>query len=268
MFGQFWILFLGSFVACSGSAGGGIKMIRAVVLYKQVARELMRAMHPRAVYNVRFGASVIPDQVLHSILGFLFIYVVTIVSLTLLLMATELDVITAFSAVVACINNTGPGLGLVFFPGSGTKCAAGIGVPGRDPVPPPQLTRDAPGLDILHPGEKGLSPRLGDDVDAPAAHRHRAIFDVADAASLHREEMGVEEQEISRFGHGSTPGKPQARDTRRRINDRAPVRWQSRRGADRRRQRLVALRVGCPDASSTAAPRSGVCFLPRQSAAG
>jgi trk system potassium uptake protein TrkH len=113
MFGQFWILFLGSFVACSGSAGGGIKMIRAVVLYKQEALELMRAMHPRAVYNVRFGASVIPDQVLHSILGFLFIYVVTIVSLTLLLMATELDVITAFSAVVACINNTGPGLNLV-----------------------------------------------------------------------------------------------------------------------------------------------------------
>ncbi len=113
MFGQFWILFLGSFVACSGSAGGGIKMIRAVVLYKQVARELMRAMHPRAVYNVRFGTAVIPDQVLHSILGFLFIYVVTIVSLTLLLMATELDVITAFSAVVACINDTGPGLNLV-----------------------------------------------------------------------------------------------------------------------------------------------------------
>ena len=73
----------------------------------------MRAMHPRAVYNVRFGTSVIPDQVLHSILGFMFIYVVTIVSLTLLLMATHLDLVTAFSAVVACLNNTGPGLNLV-----------------------------------------------------------------------------------------------------------------------------------------------------------
>jgi hypothetical protein len=51
--------------------------------------------------------------VLHAILGFLFIYVVSIVSLTLLLIATRLDVITAFSAVVACINNTGPGLNLV-----------------------------------------------------------------------------------------------------------------------------------------------------------
>ena len=113
LFAQFWILFLGSFVACSGSAGGGIKMMRAVVLYKQVSRELMRAMHPRAVHNVRFGTTVIPDQVLHSILGFMFIYVVTIVSLTLLLMATHLDLVTAFSAVVACLNNTGPGLNLV-----------------------------------------------------------------------------------------------------------------------------------------------------------
>jgi trk system potassium uptake protein TrkH len=113
VFGQLWILFLGSFVACSGSAGGGIKMIRAVVLYKQVFRELMRAMHPRGVQNVRFGETVIPDHVLHSILGFLFIYVVSIVSMTLLLIATRLEVMTAFSAVVACINNTGPGLNLV-----------------------------------------------------------------------------------------------------------------------------------------------------------
>ena len=113
MFAQMWILFLGSFVACSGSAGGGIKMIRAVILYKQVFRELMRAMHPRSVQNVRFGRMMIPDTVLHSILGFMFIYVVTIVSLTLLLMATRLDLVTAFSAVVACLNNTGPGLNLV-----------------------------------------------------------------------------------------------------------------------------------------------------------
>jgi trk system potassium uptake protein TrkH len=65
------------------------------------------------VQNVRFGRMVIPDTVLHSILGFMFIYVVTIVSLTLLLMATRLDLVTAFSAVVACLNNTGPGLNLV-----------------------------------------------------------------------------------------------------------------------------------------------------------
>ena len=113
LFGQLWILFLGSFVACSGSAGGGIKMMRAVVLYKQVSRELMRAMHPRGMQAVRFGETVIPDPVLHAILGFMFIYVVSIVLLTLLMVATQLDIITAFSAVVACLNNTGPGLNLV-----------------------------------------------------------------------------------------------------------------------------------------------------------
>ena len=113
LFGQLWILFLGSFVACSGSAGGGIKMMRAVVLYKQVSRELIRAMHPRGLQTVRFGGTVIPDQVLHSILGFMFIYVVSIVVMTLLMVATRLDIVTAFSAVVACLNNTGPGLNLV-----------------------------------------------------------------------------------------------------------------------------------------------------------
>lgn len=113
LFAQLWILFLGSFVACSGSAGGGIKMIRAVILYKQVFRELVRAMHPRSLQSVRFGTGVVSDHVLHSILGFFFIYVVSIVVLTLLMIATRLDVITAFSAVVACINNTGPGLNLV-----------------------------------------------------------------------------------------------------------------------------------------------------------
>lgn len=113
LFAQLWILFLGSFVACSGSAGGGIKMMRAVILYKQVSRELLRAMHPRSLQTVRFGEAVVPDHVLHAILGFMFIYVVSIVSLTLLLIATRLDVVTAFSAIVACLNNTGPGLNLV-----------------------------------------------------------------------------------------------------------------------------------------------------------
>ena len=113
MFSQLWILFLGSFMACSGSTGGGIKMMRAVILYKQVFRELNRAIHPQGVHPVRFAGAPVGDAVLHAVLGFMFIYVVTIVSLSLLMSATGLDVITAFSAVVACLNNTGPGLGLV-----------------------------------------------------------------------------------------------------------------------------------------------------------
>jgi len=113
MFGQLWVLFLGSFYACSGSTGGGIKLMRAVILYKQVYREILRAMHPRAVHPVRLGGSVVPDGVLYAVLAFSFIYMVTIVTLTLVMTATGLDIVTSFSAVVATLNNTGPGLGAV-----------------------------------------------------------------------------------------------------------------------------------------------------------
>ncbi|THF62022.1 TrkH family potassium uptake protein [Pseudothauera rhizosphaerae] len=111
MFAQLWILFLGSFIACSGSTGGGIKMMRAIILYKQVFREIVRSLHPHAVRPVRLGDQPVSESILHAVLGFSFMYMVSIVSLTLVLSATGLDIITAFSAVVACINNTGPGLG-------------------------------------------------------------------------------------------------------------------------------------------------------------
>lgn len=113
MFAQMWILFLGSFAPCSGSTGGGIKMIRAIMLYKQVFREVTRSLHPHAVAPIRVGGANTSEHVLHAVLGFSFLYMVSIVSLTLILLATGLDVLTAFSAVVACINNTGPGLGAV-----------------------------------------------------------------------------------------------------------------------------------------------------------
>ena len=109
-FAQIWVLFLGSFVACSGSTGGGIKMMRAMILYKQVLREIVRSLHPSVVVPVRIGTQPLPEGILHAVLGFSFMYMVSIVSLTLLLSASGLELITAFSAVVACLNNTGPGL--------------------------------------------------------------------------------------------------------------------------------------------------------------
>jgi trk system potassium uptake protein TrkH len=113
MFAQVWMLFLGSFVACSGSTGGGIKMMRAILLYKLVFREILRAMHPRAVYPVRLGRQVMSEPVLHAVLAFSFMYMVVVVSLTLMLMASGLELVTAFSAIVATLNNTGPGLNSV-----------------------------------------------------------------------------------------------------------------------------------------------------------
>ena len=113
LFAGLWMLFLCSFATSAGSTGGGIKMMRALLLYKQVYRELVRAMHPAAVYHVRLGGHTVQQPVLFAVLAFGFIYMVSIVSLTLVLSFTGLEILTAFTAVVACINNTGPGLGLV-----------------------------------------------------------------------------------------------------------------------------------------------------------
>ena len=113
IFASLWMLFLSSFVTSAGSTGGGIKMMRALLLYKQVYRELVRAMHPSAVYNIRISGQVAPQPILFAVLSFAFMYMVSIVSLTLILAFTGLDIISAFTAIVASVNNTGPGLGVV-----------------------------------------------------------------------------------------------------------------------------------------------------------
>ncbi len=113
MFAPLWMLFLCSFVTSAGSTGGGIKMIRAIILYKQVYRELIRAMHPAAVWPVRVGGLPVPPNILSAVMAFGFIYMVSIVSMTLLMSFSGLEIVTAFSAVVASINNTGPGLNQV-----------------------------------------------------------------------------------------------------------------------------------------------------------
>lgn len=113
MFAPLWMLFLCSFATSAGSTGGGIKMMRAIILYKQVYRELVRAMHPNAVWPVRIGGAPVPQNILTAVLAFGFAYMCFIVALTLLLSFSGLDIISAFSAVVATINNTGPGLNQV-----------------------------------------------------------------------------------------------------------------------------------------------------------
>lgn len=113
MFAPLWMLFLCCFVSCSGSTGGGIKMIRAQLLYMQVNRETIKLLHPRAVSPAKLNGQVVENKVLFSVLAFMFVYVCCIVGMTLVMVASGLDFVTAFSAVVACINNTGPGLNKV-----------------------------------------------------------------------------------------------------------------------------------------------------------
>jgi trk system potassium uptake protein TrkH len=112
-FAPLWMLFLCSFVTCSGSTGGGLKMMRAVILYKQVFREITHAMHPNATTFVKLGDTIVPNKIILAVLGFGFLYMVCTIFFTLALAASGIDIVSAFSAAVACFNNTGPGLGLV-----------------------------------------------------------------------------------------------------------------------------------------------------------
>jgi trk system potassium uptake protein len=113
IFAPVLMLFLCCFATCAGSTGGGIKMVRALLLVQQARNELVRILHPRAVLPVTLGGGVVDPRVMSSVLAFMLIYGGVIAAATLVLLFTGLDVITAFTAVVACINNTGPGLGQV-----------------------------------------------------------------------------------------------------------------------------------------------------------
>ena len=113
LFAPLLLLLLGCFATCAGSTGGGIKMIRMLLLTKQARRELTRIVHPNVVNPVVVGGRAVPDRVIQSIIAFMMIYGATLVGLTMLLLFSGMDVVTAFTAVVACVNNIGPGLGQV-----------------------------------------------------------------------------------------------------------------------------------------------------------
>ncbi len=106
------LLLFSSFVGgCAGSTGGGIKVIRMLLLVKQGLREITRLVHPNAQIPVRVGDKVISPRVIEAVWGFFALYVASFTVMYLALAATGLDLMTAFSAVAASINNLGPGLG-------------------------------------------------------------------------------------------------------------------------------------------------------------
>ena len=113
IFAPVWMLFLCGLCTCSGSTGGGIKLIRAELMARQAVREMTRIIHPRALVPVKLGGVRVENNIIFAVLAFVLIYVASFVAMTMLLAASGLDVITAFSAVIACINNTGPGLNQV-----------------------------------------------------------------------------------------------------------------------------------------------------------
>jgi trk system potassium uptake protein TrkH len=107
------LLYVSFIGGCSGSTGGGIKVIRILLLVKQGVRELKRLIHPNAQITVKIGKKAMPEKVLEAVWGFFAAYFAISALMILILMATGLDQETAFSAVAACLNNLGPGLGEV-----------------------------------------------------------------------------------------------------------------------------------------------------------
>ncbi|MEE9342583.1 MAG: TrkH family potassium uptake protein [Gammaproteobacteria bacterium] len=106
------LLLLSSFIGgCAGSTGGGMKVIRFLLLYKQGLREIRRLIHPNAQIAVKINRKAMPERVTEAVWGFFAIYVGSFTVMMLILLATGLDQVTAFSAVGACLNNLGPGLG-------------------------------------------------------------------------------------------------------------------------------------------------------------
>ncbi len=108
------LLLFSSFIGgCAGSTGGGMKVIRVLLLTLQGAREMKRLVHPRAIYPIKLGDSALSQRVVDAVWGFFSAYALVFVVCMLAVIATGMDELSAFSAVAATLNNLGPGLGEV-----------------------------------------------------------------------------------------------------------------------------------------------------------
>ena len=108
------MLLIAAFIgACAGSTGGGIKVIRALILLRQGSSEITKLIHPNAVVTIKFGKKTLDPTVSESVWGFFAVYVATFLLILMFLLSQNNDFLTSFSAVGATLNNLGPGLGSV-----------------------------------------------------------------------------------------------------------------------------------------------------------
>lgn len=108
------LLVISSFIGgCAGSTGGGLKVIRILLLNLQGLRELKRLVHPKAVYKIKLANKALPDRVIEAVWGFFSTYALLFIVCMLALLMTGMDELSSFSATAAMLNNLGPGLGEV-----------------------------------------------------------------------------------------------------------------------------------------------------------
>ena len=109
-----FLLLIGAFIgACSGSVGGGVKSWRVMIMLNHAYSNIIKMIHPNSVLTLKVGSKSVDDNVATSVWGFFSIYVISFVVLLLAVLISGLDLETAFSSVGACLNNLGPGLGMV-----------------------------------------------------------------------------------------------------------------------------------------------------------
>jgi trk system potassium uptake protein TrkH len=106
----FLLMFVGG---CAGSTGGGLKQVRLMLLFKKAKQAILQHIFPKAIVSVKLNKRPIPESILHGVSSFLLLYLVIFSFGTLILLAFNLDFVTATSAVVACLSNVGPGFGEV-----------------------------------------------------------------------------------------------------------------------------------------------------------
>lgn len=96
---------------CAGSTGGGMKVMRIMLLVKHSYKELFRLIHPRSINRVKMGKTVVPDDVISGVWGFFILWIGLFVLAAFIVAGTGVDVVTSFAASLACIGNIGPGIG-------------------------------------------------------------------------------------------------------------------------------------------------------------
>lgn len=110
-----FLIFISFIGGCGGSTAGGMKVMRILLLVKQGMREVSLLIHPRVVKPIKVGGKVMGERTVEAVWGFFAAYILVFVVLTLAMMATGLDQISAFSAIATSLNNLGPGLGEVAY---------------------------------------------------------------------------------------------------------------------------------------------------------
>lgn len=99
--------------ACSGSTGGGIKVIRHVILFKKLYNNLQQALHPRGVILIKYNKQNISDELVHKVISFILFYLLVFATGTVVMTALGLDIRSSAGSVITCLGGIGPGIGSV-----------------------------------------------------------------------------------------------------------------------------------------------------------